>query len=314
MTTLVTGGAGFIGSNLIRGLNAHGITDILVVDNLKKSDKFINLSGCRIADYMDKREFRRTIEDDRFDLSIDVIFHQGACSDTLEHNGAYMLDNNFTYSKQLLRYALTRSIPFIYAASAAVYGNSAAFTEQPENEKPLNVYGYSKLVFDQHVRRLLPDVQSTVVGLRYFNVYGPNEAHKSRMASVAHQVLKQLRETGIIRLFVGSGGYADGEQRRDFISVGDVVDVNLFFADGPVRAGIFNVGTGRNRSFNDIARTLIALHGSGDIEYIPFPTGLLDKYQSFTEADIAALRAAGYTAPFTSLEDGLAQLYRSQMA
>lgn len=314
MTTLVTGGAGFIGSNLIRGLNAHGITDILVVDNLEKSDKFINLSGCRIADYMDKREFRRTIEDDRFDLSIDVIFHQGACSDTLEHNGAYMLDNNFTYSKQLLRYALTRSIPFIYAASAAVYGNSAAFTEQPENEKPLNVYGYSKLVFDQHVRRLLPDVQSTVVGLRYFNVYGPNEAHKSRMASVAHQVLKQLRETGIIRLFVGSGGYADGEQRRDFISVGDVVDVNLFFADGPVRAGIFNVGTGRNRSFNDIARTLIALHGSGDIEYIPFPTGLLDKYQSFTEADIAALRAAGYTAPFTSLEDGLAQLYRSQAA
>ena len=310
---IVNGGAGFIGSNLVRGLNARGIADILVVDDLENSRKFLNLSGCQIADYMDKREFRHALEAGKFDGPIEVIFHQGACTDTLQHNGAYMLDNNFTYSKLLLHFAVTRSIPFVYAASAAVYGRGPIFVEGPEHERPLNVYGYSKLLFDQYVRRLLPQAKSTVVGLRYFNVYGPHEAHKGRMASVAHQVLRQLRETGVIKLFQGSGGYADGEQRRDFVSVGDVVAVNLFVAQGPRHAGIFNVGTGRSRSFNDIAHILIALRGQGRIEYIAFPEGLLDKYQSFTEADISALRAVGYTTPFTSLEDGLAQLYQAQI-
>jgi ADP-L-glycero-D-manno-heptose 6-epimerase len=308
---IVTGGAGFIGSHLVRGLNARGITDILVVDHLERSAKFLNLRHGQIADYMDKQEFRAAIESGRFEARVDAIFHQGACSDTMEYNGVYMMDNNFTYSKMLLRFALAHQIPFIYASSAAAYGDSATFIEQPAYEKPLNIYGYSKLVFDQYVRRVLPDAPSAVVGLRYFNVYGPHEAHKGRMASMAHQALKQLKATGIIQLYEGSGGYAAGEQRRDFVCVDDLVSVNLFFAAQPRARGIFNVGTGQSRSFNELARTLIQLHGRGEIQYMPFPEGLRDKYQNFTEANLTALRAAGYTAPFISLEEGLARLAAS---
>jgi ADP-L-glycero-D-manno-heptose 6-epimerase len=294
----------------VRGLNARGTDDILVVDNLENGDKFLNLVGRRIADYMDKREFRERLELGRLDLPVEVIFHQGACSNTMEHDGRYMMDNNYTYSKILLHYALDRHIPFVYASSAAVYGSSVASTQQPENERPLNIYGYSKLLFDQYVRRLLPTASSTVVGLRYFNVYGPNEGHKGKMASMVHQCLRQIRETGEIRLFEGTDGYADGEQQRDFIFVGDIVAVNLFFSEG-LHRGIYNTGTGNSRSFNDIARILIALHGCGEIRYIPFPDTLKGKYQSFTQADVSALRAAGFRQPFTSLEDGIRQLYEA---
>ena len=302
---IVTGGSGFIGSQLVQELNRRGHTDILVVDNLERSEKFRNLSDLVIQDYLDKRVFRARLEAG-FDLKVEAIFHNGACSDTMGGDGRYMLENNFGDSKAVLQYALARGIPMVYASSAAVYG-PGPFQPVPASERPLNVYGYSKLLFDQHVRHLMADVRSPLVGLRYFNVYGPREQHKGRMMSVLHQLLRQLRETGACSLFQGSDGYADGEQMRDFVFVGDIVDLNLDFALGPMRKGIFNAGTGQARSFNAIARTLISLLGRGRIEYIPFPDNLRGKYQSFTEADLGTLRAAGYARDFTTLEEGIRQ-------
>jgi len=304
---IVTGGAGFIGSNTVRELNRRGRTDILVVDNLERAEKFRNLADLVIQDYLDKRTFRARLEAGTFDLPVDAILHNGACSDTMGGDGRYMLENNFGDSRALLHFALARKIPFVYASSAATYGAGPLFVPDPANERPLNAYGYSKLLFDQHVRHLLPQVDSTVVGLRYFNVYGPREDHKGRMMSVLHQLLRQLKETDVCRLFEGTEGYGDGEQVRDFVYVGDIVNIGLHFAEGPATRGIFNAGTGRSRSFNAIARTLIDLLGRGRIEYIPFPAELKGKYQSFTQADLTSLRAAGYTAPLTELEDGIRQ-------
>lgn len=306
---IVTGGAGFIGSHVVRALNRQGHTDILVVDNLERADKFRNLADLVIGDFMDKREFRTRLERG-FDLKPTAILHQGACSDTMATDGRYVMDNNFSFSKEVLAYAQTRKAPLVYASSAAVYGASRAFGVDPANERPLNVYGYSKLAFDQYVRRLLPSLHGTVVGLRYFNVYGSREQHKGRMMSVLHQLLRQLKEQGVCRLFTGTDGYADGEQVRDFVHVEDIVDINLHFASGPTRRAIYNAGTGRARSFNAIARTLIHHLGKGRIEYIPFPKELEGKYQSFTQAETLALREAGYIKPFTSLEEGIANTLR----
>jgi ADP-L-glycero-D-manno-heptose 6-epimerase len=306
---IVTGAAGFIGSNMVRGLNAQGVRDVLAVDDLEQGDKFLNLRDCEIVDFLDKQEFLEAVRRGSPALEkAKAILHQGACADTTESNGRYMMENNFTYSKELLHWALERRIPLVYASSASVYGAGRHCVEEPSCEKPLNVYAYSKLLFDQYVRRHLPAVDSTVVGLRYFNVYGPGERHKGRMASMVFQLYDQLVRTGVARLFEGTDGFGHGEQRRDFVYVGDVVAINLFFASGALKKGIFNVGTGKSRSFNDIARILIDRLGRGEIQYIPFPDSLKGKYQSFTESDISRIRAAGYERPFTSLEEGIRQL------
>ena len=301
---IVTGAAGFVGSNLVRALNDRGIRDVLAVDNLTHGDKFRNLADCQLADYLDHAEFRDLIRRGAFNPKVEALFHQGACADTTESDGRYMMDNNYAFSKELLHWSLERRAPFVYASSASVYGLSRVCAEDPESEGPLNVYAFSKLQFDRYVRAL-PEPASTVVGLRYFNVYGPREGHKGRMASMVWQLYQQLKNDGVARLFEGTDGFEPGEQRRDFVAVGDVVAVNRFFAEGPTRRGVFNVGTGEARGFNAIARILIDRLGRGEIRYVPFPDSLRGKYQSFTQADVTRLRAAGYDRPFATLEEGI---------
>jgi ADP-L-glycero-D-manno-heptose 6-epimerase len=329
MYTVVTGAAGFIGSNLVKALNARGETRILVVDDLTEGDKFRNLVDCEIADYLDKAEFLAQLSDGDFDDEIAAVLHQGAFSDTMATDGRAMVANNYRYSVRLLEHCQDNDIPFLYASSAAVYGAGPAYREERACEAPLNVYGYSKFLFDQHVRRVLPERTAQIAGFRYFNVYGPREGHKGRMASVAWHLFNQYRANGKVQLFEGSGGYAAGEQRRDFVSVEDVVKVNLNFLDHPERSGIWNLGTGRAATFNTVAAATINacrvgdgqpplafadLHRAGAIEYIGFPPALSGKYQSFTEADLSRLRAAGYTAPMLPVEEGVARYVRGLLA
>ena len=320
MTTIVTGAAGFIGSNLVRALNERGVTDIVAVDEMTQADKFHNLVDCEIADYLDRSEFI-----DRFVRvgfgKVDAVFHQGACSDTMETDGRYMMDNNYRYSLRLIEACSDQRVPFLYASSAATYGAGPRFVEERGAERPLNVYGYSKFLFDQIVRRRLVDAKHPVAGFRYFNVYGPRESHKGRMASVAFHNFNQYGSDGRVKLFEGWDGYGDGMQRRDFVSVEDVVAVNLHFLDRGA-SGIFNLGTGRAQTFNDVATTVVnslrrrrgestltldQLVAEGLIEYVTFPDALKGKYQSFTEADITRLRAAGYDAPFLTVEEGVSR-------
>lgn len=322
MYYIVTGACGFIGANLVKALNARGIGNVIAVDNLKKADKFKNLIDCEIADYLDKHEFLDMVQAGHFDGAVEAIFHEGACSDTMETDGHYMMENNFRYSSTLLDFCLDHEVPYLYASSASVYGGGRIFRESREHEGPLNVYGYSKFLFDQIVRRRLAtaDFPSQVVGFRYFNVYGPREQHKGRMASVAFHHFNQYRENGKVKLFEGCDGYANGAQSRDFVYVDDVVKVNMFFLDNPGKSGIFNLGTGRAQPFNDIAHATVnacrALDGQpaltleemiaqGLVEYIDFPEALKGKYQSFTQADISALRAAGYADDFNSVAEGV---------
>jgi len=303
---IVTGGAGFIGSNLVRRLLERTGDDVVVVDDLSDGHKFVNLADLSIADYLDRDEFLARLRNGAsFSDGIQSILHQGACSVTTEWDGRYMMQNNYAYSKEVLAYCLERSIPCIYASSAAVYGSSTTFTEHPANERPLNVYGYSKLLFDQYVRRLTLAPGQQVVGLRYFNVYGPREQHKGSMASVAWHFNNQLAETGEVRLFEGSGGYEAGEQRRDFVYVDDVCDVNLWFLEHRDASGIFNAGTGRAQTFNEVAQAVIDWHGTGRIRYVPFPEGLRGAYQSYTCADLTALRDAGCDVVFRDVASGV---------
>ena len=300
---VVTGAAGFIGSNLVRGLNAAGRTDIIVVDDLTDGTKFRNLVDCDFLDYLDKDEFISSLPGGL--TGVEHVFHQGACSDTREWDGRFMLENNYAWSRRLLEACVKTGVALIYASSAAVYGDNRSFIEKPQFEQPVNVYGYSKLLFDRYARRMMQSAASQIAGLRYFNVYGPGEQHKGAMASVIFQLHRQLLESGEVKLFKGSGGYPDGEQRRDFVYIDDVVDVNLWFMNNNRASGIFNVGAGRSRSFNDIARQLIDWHAKGRVQYVDFPEDVLAAYQSFTQADISALREAGYRKPFTGLELGI---------
>ncbi|MDD5300913.1 MAG: ADP-glyceromanno-heptose 6-epimerase [Gallionella sp.] len=322
MYYIVTGAAGFIGSNLVKALNGRGESSIIAVDNLRNADKFKNLADCEIADYLDKEDFLKKLQDGFFDGLVNAVLHQGACSNTMETDGRYMMDNNYQYSLELLNYCQNEEIPFLYASSASVYGGGNTFKESRECEAPLNVYAYSKFLFDQIVRRRWHKRNAQIVGLRYFNVYGPREQHKGRMASVAYHLFNQYRAEGKVKLFEGCDGYANGGQLRDFVSIEDVVKVNMHFLDNSHKSGIFNLGTGQAQSFNDVAvatvnalrnaegkdmLSLAELQQQGVIEYIPFPDQLRGKYQSYTQADIGALRNSGYAAPFLTVEQGVAR-------
>ncbi|MDX8380140.1 MAG: ADP-glyceromanno-heptose 6-epimerase [Gallionella sp.] len=327
MYYIVTGAAGFIGSNLVKALNERGENNIIAVDNLKTGDKFKNLVDCEIADFLDKDDFRIKIQEGYFDGLIKAVLHQGACSDTMETNGRYMMDNNYQYTLELLNYCQSEEVPLLYASSASVYGEGSHFQENRDCEAPLNIYAYSKFLFDQILRRRWHKRGTQIVGLRYFNVYGQREQHKQRMASVAYHFFNQYRHEGKVKLFEGCDGYDQGGQLRDFVSIEDVVKVNLFFLDNPDVSGIFNLGTGQAQSFNDVAvATVNALRRSegkptlslnelqqqGLISYIPFPEKLRGKYQSYTQADITALRNSGYAAPFLNVEQGVSN-YMAQL-
>ena len=318
MRVVVTGAAGFIGSNLVLGLNALGIDDVIAVDDLTDGPKYRNLLGARLADYFDKAEFYARFARAEFGR-VDAVFHQGACSDTMEHDGRFMLANNYRCSKDLLDACQAQGTRLLYASSAATYGGSAAFREEPAFEQPLNVYGYSKLLFDNVVRRMLASAGAQVVGFRYFNVYGPREQHKRRMASVAFHHFQQWRDTGKVRLFGDYAGYGPGQHSRDFVFVDDVVAVNLWFLQHPDKSGIFNLGSGRAQPFNDIALavvnagrarsdeaplTLEAMVRQGLVEYIDFPEALVGKYQCFTEADLSRLRGTGCDHAFADVATG----------
>jgi ADP-L-glycero-D-manno-heptose 6-epimerase len=316
MSILVTGAAGFIGCNNVLALNREGITDVIAVDNLTRSEKFVNLAACRISDYFDKNDFIERVRAGTAPVP-EAIFHQGACSDTMETDGKYMMENNYRYTLTLFEWAQKLRIPFIYASSAATYGASTVFVEDVKNEGPLNVYGYSKYLFDQVLRSRMASLTAPVVGLRYFNVYGPHEQHKGRMASVAfHQYFQFLKE-GKVKLFEGCLGYGNGCQMRDFVYVEDVVSVAMHFMQAG-KSGIFNCGTGRAQPFNDIALTVVNSLGNtnfsleeavskGLIEYIDFPAALKGKYQAFTQADLTALREkGGYEGTFRTVQEGTA--------
>ena len=317
MHYVVTGAAGFIGSRLVAALNRAGISDILAVDDLENGAKAKNLASVEIEDYLDKREFLSQLETGRLDGGIEVILHQGACSDTMQTDGRYMMENNYAYSKSLFDWSQEEEVPFLYASSAAVYGPGKEFGETRENEDPLNVYAYSKFLFDQYVRKRLAGSTVQVAGLRYFNVYGPNEAHKGRMASVAFHAFNQYRAEGRVKLFEGSDGYGDGEQQRDFVHVDDAVSVNLWLLENRGISGVFNCGTGHAQTFNDVAAAVINTAAGTEfsldelvqknfIEYIPFPAQLVGKYQSYTQADLSRLREAGYPGKFQRVEEGVA--------
>jgi len=325
---VVTGAAGFIGANLVKALNERGISEILAVDNLSKADKFQNLVDCEIDDYLDKQAFLTLVESGRLEGAVRAVFHEGACSDTMETDGRYMMENNYRYSCALLQFCQDDEIPLLYASSANVYGGGTVFSEAREHEAPLNVYGYSKFLFDQIVRRMWDERTAQIAGFRYFNVYGPREQHKGRMASVAFHFFNQYMNEGQVKLFERAEGYAPGEQLRDFISVQDVVKVNLWCFDHPEVSGIFNVGTGRSQTFNDVAVAVVnacraakgeaplnlaELQAKGILEYVDLPQAMRGKYQSFTQADVSALRDAGYKAPFLSVEEGV-EIYVGYLA
>ena len=305
---VITGGAGFIGSNLIRALNQRGERNILLVDHLVNGQKMHNIADLDIADYMDKSEFMEKIGLAHFFDGVRAVFHQGACSSTTEWDGQYVMMNNYDYSKRLLHWCVARNVAFMYASSASVYGDGKqGFRVERSCEHPINMYAYSKFQFDQYVRPLFAKTKSPIVGFRYFNVYGPREQHKGSMSSTAFHFNRQVIEQKKAKLFEGCDGMANGEQRRDFVHVDDVVDVNLWFLDHPEQRGIYNVGTGKAETFNAVAQAVTDWHKEGEIEYIPFPEHLKGSYQSYTQADISGLRGAGYGKEFLTVKQGVAR-------
>lgn len=306
---IVTGGAGFIGSNIVKELNKQGRSDILVVDDLKNGTNFRNLLGLKFLDYCHKDDFLKNIKEDVYDsLDIEVVFHEGACSDTMEYDCNFMMETNYEYSKAVLHFCVDHRIPFLYASSASTYGSGAnGFSEGDACENALNIYAFSKLAFDRYVRQLIPEAKSQIVGLKYFNVYGPQEHHKGKMASIVYQLYNQIKQNGYVKLFKGIDGYGDGEQKRDFVYVKDVVKVNLWFWQQAGASGIYNCGTGHAHTYNETAQAVINCLDKGYIEYVDFPEVLRGKYQNYTEADLKNLLAAGYNQGFYKLTDAVGE-------
>jgi len=304
---IVTGGAGFIGSAIIGSLNSRNITDILVVDQLGTDEKWKNLRNLAYADYMEKTDLLETIIGDKLDRPIEAVFHLGACSDTTETDASYLLKNNYEYTKLLAQWATSNEIRFIYASSAATYGDGEAGFKDDEGSleilRPLNMYGYSKHMFDLWARRT--GLLNKIVGLKYFNVFGPNEYHKGQMSSFIIKAFEQINSGGTVRLFKSyENDYADGEQVRDFVYVKDAVEMTLFFLDNPNLGGLYNIGTGRARTWNDLVTAVfVAMGKKPKIEYIDMPDSIRNHYQYFTRAEMAKLREAGYEKEITSLEE-----------
>jgi ADP-L-glycero-D-manno-heptose 6-epimerase len=325
---IVTGGAGFIGSALIAALNKRQITDILVVDHLGTDEKWKNLRNLSFADYVEKDDFLEMVIENKLSGHIEAVFHLGACSSTTENNASYLIKNNYEYSKLLAQWVQHRqggNIRFIYASSAATYGDGSAGFSDDEDKidglKPLNMYGCSKHLFDLWTRRT--GLLKKIVGLKYFNVFGPNEYHKADMRSFVLKAFEQINATGKVRLFKScKGEYADGEQVRDFIYVKDAVDMTLFFFDNPKIAGLYNIGAGNARSWNDLVKAVFAAMGkkpnpvpSGveGIEYIDMPESIRNQYQYYTCADTTKLRKAGYKKPIKDLESTVAEYVRDYL-
>jgi ADP-L-glycero-D-manno-heptose 6-epimerase len=312
---IVTGGAGFIGSNLVKALNRRGHTDILIVDSLDAAGmKERNILDLEYAGYVDKKDFRNSFRCGNT-AAVGTVFHLGACSSTTETNQEYLRDNNYGYSRDLCEWSLGNGSRFIYASSAATYGDgSLGYSDSDEvtpTLKPLNLYGQSKQDFDMWALR--EGLLSRIAGLKYFNVYGPREDHKGDMRSVVNKAYKQIADTGEIGLFKSYlDDYADGEQKRDFVYVRDAVDVTLFFHDNPGVSGLFNCGTGAARTWIDLARAIFAaMEREPVIHFIEMPESIRDKYQYFTQSETEKLRSAGFSAPFTSIEDGVLDYVQS---
>src|SRR3989339_1245440 len=306
---VVTGGAGFIGSAIVWKLNKLGQDKIIIVDELGKDEKWKNLNGLKYSDFYHKDDFMGLVLQRGLPFKATAILHLGACSSTTEKDADFLIDNNYHYSQELAKYCLENGVRFIYASSAATYGDGSNGYNDDENSlselRPLNMYGYSKYLFDSWIKR--NSLLDKVVGLKYFNVYGPNEYHKGEMRSVVHKAFEQVRDFGKVRLFKSyKSEYKDGEQKRDFIYVKDAVDMTLYFLDNKNKNGLYNVGTGKARTWNDLVAALFkAINKPLNIEYIELPSHLLDKYQYYTEAKIDKILREGYSKPLTSLEDGI---------
>lgn len=306
---VVTGGAGFIGSAIVWRLNTLGKDDIIIVDELGTTDKWKNLVGLKFQEFVHKDDFISAIVEDTIEFPIESIIHMGANSSTTEKDADHLFSNNYLYTQELAKYCLSKNIRFIYASSAATYGDgSLGFVDDEtklETLRPLNMYGYSKQLFDLWAKK--NNVLNKVVGIKYFNVFGPNEYHKGDMRSVVHKAFEQVRDTGKVRLFKSlNSKYKDGEQMRDFVYIKDAIDMTLYFIDHPDKNGIFNVGAGKARTWNDLVSALFNAIGKPvNIEYIDLPDHLREKYQYFTEANLDKIRSAGYNKATTSLEDGV---------
>ena len=314
---IVTGGAGFIGSAIVWRLNELGSDNIIIVDELGKDEKCKNLVGLKFEDFVQKQEFIDHIRDEKILYKIDAVIHLGANSSTTEKDADHLMTNNYKYTETLARFCLKNDVRFIYASSAATYGDGLNGFDDDESRietlRPLNMYGYSKQLFDLWAKR--HSAFNKIVGIKYFNVYGPNEYHKGDMRSVVHKAFEQVRDTGKVRLFKSrKPEYKDGEQMRDFVYIKDAVDMTLYFLDKKDKNGLFNVGAGKARTWNDLVTALFnAMSKPVNIEYINLPDTLADKYQYFTEANLDKLKSTGYNMPTTSLQDGVTDYVKNYL-